>query len=65
VINEGAAVGCEFRDPKSITRKVNTLIESENLKDQFERRAYEYTRDKIWPNVAMQYINLFYETLGL
>ena len=65
VINEGAAVGCEFRDPESIARNVNTLIESETLKDGYERQAYEYTRDKIWPNVAMMYINEFYKALGM
>jgi glycosyltransferase involved in cell wall biosynthesis len=65
VINEGAAVGCEFRDPESIARCVNTLIQSDKLKDRYERQAYEYTRDKIWPSVAMRYINEFYKTLGM
>jgi glycosyltransferase involved in cell wall biosynthesis len=65
VINDGAAVGCEFRDPESIAREVNILIDSEKLKDQYERQAYDYTRDKIWSNVAMGYINEFYKTLGM
>ena len=65
VINDGAAVGCEFRDPNSIAREVTALIDSEKLKNQYERQAYEYTRDKIWPNVAMRYINEFYKTLGM
>jgi glycosyltransferase involved in cell wall biosynthesis/CBS domain-containing protein len=65
VINEGAAVGCKFRDPSSIARNIKDLIDSENLKDHYERQAYQYTRDKIWPNVAMRYINEFYKTLGM
>jgi len=65
VIKEGAAAGCELRDPESIARTVNTFIESPRLKDQYERQAYRYTRDKIWPNVAMTYINEFYKTLGM
>jgi glycosyltransferase involved in cell wall biosynthesis/predicted transcriptional regulator len=65
VINEGAAVGCEFKDPISITECVKRFIELEDIKEQYEQQAYEYTRDKIWPNVAMRYINEFYKTLGL
>ena len=65
VIDEGAALGCEFKDPESIADKVNYLIEVEEMKEQCERLAYEYTRDKIWPNVAMKYINEYYKTLGL
>jgi len=65
VINDGAAVGCEFRDPESVAIEVNKLIDSESLKDQYERKAYEYSRDKIWPTVAMRYINEFYKTLGM
>lgn len=65
VIKEGAALRCEFRDPESIAGKVKTLIQSESLKDRCERRAYEYTRDKIWPNIAMKYINEVYKSLGM
>jgi len=65
VIKEGAALRCEFRDPESIAGKVKTLIRSESLKDRYERRAYEYTRDKIWPNIAMKYINEVYKSLGM
>ena len=65
VVKEGAALSCEFRDPASIAVNVNDLINSEEMKDQYEHMAYEYTRDKIWPNVAMKYINEFYKTLGL
>ncbi len=65
VIDEGAAVECMFRDPESIASNVNNLIESETLKDKYERHAYAYTRDKIWPNVAMSYINEFYKALGM
>ncbi len=65
VINDGAAIRCDFRDPESIAREVNNLIDSKKLKDHYERQAYKYTRDKIWPNVAMSYINEFYKTLGM
>ena len=65
VIKEGAAIECELRDPRSIAECVNTFIESESIRNGYERRAYEYTRDKIWPNIAMKYINEFYKILGM
>ena len=65
VIEEGAALGCGFRDPESIAGTVKTLMDAPKIKDRYERQAYRYTRDKIWPNVAMTYINEFYKTLGM
>jgi CBS domain-containing protein/glycosyltransferase involved in cell wall biosynthesis len=65
VIAQGAALDCEFRDPDSITWSVNTLLSSKQLLSNFEKRAYEYSRDMIWPNVAMKYVNLFYESIGM
>jgi CBS domain-containing protein/glycosyltransferase involved in cell wall biosynthesis len=65
VISDGCALECGFRDPGSITECVQTLLKYGDVLGKFERRAYRYSRDMIWPNVAMQYVNLFYETLGL
>jgi glycosyltransferase involved in cell wall biosynthesis len=65
VIAQGAALDCEFKDPESIAWNVRALIESEQLMTLFERRAYEYSREMIWPNVAMHYVNLFYESIGI
>lgn len=65
VMSQGACVGCEFRDPHSIAENVKNLLQYEKTRESYERRAYEYSRDMIWPNVGMRYVNLFYETLGL
>jgi glycosyltransferase involved in cell wall biosynthesis len=65
VIAQGAAFDCQFKDPESITWSVNALLTSKQLHDNFQRRAYAYTRDMIWPNVAMKYVNLFYESIGI
>jgi glycosyltransferase involved in cell wall biosynthesis len=65
VISEGCAWKCEFRDPSSITDNVRTLLRYDDLHRRLEEKAYRYSRDMIWPNVAMQYANLFYETLGM
>ena len=65
VIFDGCAMGCEFRDPSSIAECVVTLLRHDDIHGKLEDRAYEYSRDMIWPNVAMKYVNLFYKTLGL
>jgi glycosyltransferase involved in cell wall biosynthesis/CBS domain-containing protein len=65
VISHGAAMSCRFKDPESIAECVNNLIRYDQLRNDYEARAYEYSRDMIWPNVAMKYVNLFYETIGL
>jgi hypothetical protein len=56
---------CDFKDPGSIAESVSNLLQFNDVHDKIERRAYQYSRDMIWPNVAMQYVNLFYKTLEL
>jgi len=65
VINQGAAMRCDFKDPDSISRAVENLIDYEHVRTGFEERAYSYSRDMIWPNVAMRYVNIFYHNIGL
>lgn len=65
VMSEGAAMRCEFRDPESIADSVINLLQFGDVHDKIERRAYQYSREMIWPNVGMRYVNLFYQTLGL
>jgi glycosyltransferase involved in cell wall biosynthesis/CBS domain-containing protein len=65
VMSEGAAMRCEFRAPESIADSVINLLQFGNVHDKLERRAYQYSREMIWPNVGMRHINLFYKTLDL
>jgi glycosyltransferase involved in cell wall biosynthesis/predicted transcriptional regulator len=65
VISYGAALECEFKDPNSIAKSVDTLLKDDQIQQRFGKRAYEYSRAMIWPNVAMSYVNLFYHALGL
>jgi len=65
VVSEGGAIRCKFRDPDSISRCVIRLLRFDNVREGFEKKSYEYSRDMIWPNVAMRYANLFYQALGL
>jgi len=65
VISEECALECEFRNPDSITDCIRGLLQSDITLKRFEEKAYEYSRGMIWPNVAMTYVNLFYEALGM
>lgn len=65
VISQGAAVKCDFRNPDSIASCVTNFIRSKESRNIYEERAYEYSREMIWPNIAMRYVNLFYESLGM
>jgi glycosyltransferase involved in cell wall biosynthesis len=65
VISEDCAVECDFRAPGSIAESVMTMLRDDKVHKGYEERAYDYSRGMIWPNVAMKYLNLFYETLGL
>jgi glycosyltransferase involved in cell wall biosynthesis/CBS domain-containing protein len=64
-ISSGAALECAFKDPQSIAERVNLLLGDHQIHRRLSRMAYEYSRRMIWPNVAMSYVNTFYETLGL
>jgi len=64
-ISNGAALGCVFKDPNSIAGCVNTLLRDKQVHDRLSRMAYEYSRSMIWPSVAMRYVNVFYQALGL
>ena len=65
IIAEGAALDCKFKDSDSITWNVNSLLSTKQLQQDFEKRAYAYSREMIWPNVAMAYANLFLESIGV
>jgi len=64
-ISNGAALECEFKDSDSIAGCVNTLLKDNQIHQRMSRKAYEYSRAMIWPNVAMSYVNVFYHALGL
>lgn len=63
-ITNGAALECEFKDSNSIAESVNMLLKDKQVHVRCSKRAYEYSRAMIWPNVAMSYVNVFYQALG-
>jgi glycosyltransferase involved in cell wall biosynthesis len=65
VLFEGVAMGCEFKNPGSIAESVTTLLKDERSLNKYRVRAYDYSRQMIWPTIAMKYVNLSYNALGL
>jgi glycosyltransferase involved in cell wall biosynthesis len=65
IIDQGAALRCDFKDPHSIAECVNRFVKDDAMRISYERKAYEISRGMIWPSVAMRYINEFYKDLGL
>jgi CBS domain-containing protein len=64
VIFEGSAMECEFKNANSVADCVMMLLRDRKIRQKFEKKAYEYSRNMIWPNVAMKYVNLFYHAVG-
>jgi hypothetical protein len=54
---------CDFKNPDSISLAVEDMIENDYMRNILGERAYAYSRDMIWPNVAMNYVNVFYKNL--
>jgi glycosyltransferase involved in cell wall biosynthesis len=65
VMTEGCAMECKFKDPESITNCIKILLTNEDMKVDFEEKAYSYSRNMIWAKIAMEHINLFYKALGI
>ncbi len=55
--NRGRLV--EFGDVRGLQQALLELIENEPLRHQMRKRAYEFGRQMIWPEVGKQYLALF------
>lgn len=55
--NRGRLV--EFGDVEGLRQALLELIENEALRHQMRKRAYEFGRQMIWPEVGKQYLVLF------
>jgi glycosyltransferase involved in cell wall biosynthesis len=63
VLDEGRGLLCKFRNSQSITNSIRQLLENPELKTRMEKRAYEYSRNMTWPQVASSYVSLFKELM--
>ncbi len=63
VLSHGRGLFCEFRNSDSITDRVKTLLEDEELRKSMEKKAYRYCRSFTWPNVARKYADIFEQAI--
>ncbi|MCD6377355.1 MAG: glycosyltransferase family 4 protein [Planctomycetes bacterium] len=48
-----------FRDPDAIAKNVLELLSDDLQRDAMRKRAYQYSRQMVWKEVAKQYIDVF------
>lgn len=56
---DGRGLLCKFRNPVSITECIDRLLEDQEQRLNFERKAYDYSRSFTWSKVAAKYVKLF------
>lgn len=59
LLAEGRGVLVPFRDSGAIAARVIELLEHETKRHAMRKRAYEFGRQMVWPNVARQYADVF------
>jgi glycosyltransferase involved in cell wall biosynthesis len=61
VLAECRGLLAEFRDPNSLTRCANMLLDDVGLRRRLERNALEYGQHMSWPVVGARYADLFWK----
>jgi glycosyltransferase involved in cell wall biosynthesis len=61
IISEGYAMRCDFNDSYSIAFCVLELLKNTTLRKRLEKKAYFYSKDKGWSNIAIRYADLLNE----
>jgi glycosyltransferase involved in cell wall biosynthesis len=61
IISEGYAMRCDFKDSYSIAICVLKLLKNTTLRKRLEKKAYFYSKDKGWSNIAIRYTDLLNE----
>ena len=59
VLADGRGIFCEFKNSASIARAINKLLDDRRLKAIIEKKAYVYSRNFTWYEVAKRYAQLF------
>ncbi len=55
----------DFQNPDSFRDAILTLLDNPSMRKEMEKKAYFYTRYMTWPNVAIQYCDLFKKYMNL
>ncbi len=59
VLSHNRGVLVPFRNSKVMAQKIIYYWKHPNQREEIEKNAYQYGRLMTWPNVALQYFNLF------
>jgi len=59
IINDERGLLAEFKNPDSFKNAILQLLDNQELRKEMEKNTYYYTRHMTWPNVAIQYCDLF------
>lgn len=59
MLADGRGVLVPFADSEAIARAVVDLLENEAKRHAMRKRAYLFTRDMVWPQVARRYLKAF------
>ncbi len=55
----------EFKNPKSFSKAIDTILSDKELKNRLEKKAYSYSRLMTWSNIASRYLNIFNKVVKL
>lgn len=63
VLDDGRGVLVPFRDPRAIGDAVTRILGDPGLKQQLERRSYEYGKEMAWPAIGRRVLALMRDVL--
>ncbi len=63
ILKDGKGVIIPFKDSESIANEVIKLLDNELERHNMRKKAYLFSRDMIWKNVARKYIEIFAEVV--
>ncbi len=63
VLDEGRGILVDFKNSSQIYKAIDFLFSHPGEKGEIEKRAYEYGQEMIWEEVAMKYVELFFDIL--
>ena len=55
----------DFKNPSLFSKAIIKLLSNPTLRNKMKKNAYEYTRQMIWPNVALEYLRVFNKVIKL
>ncbi|MFW9998716.1 MAG: glycosyltransferase family 4 protein [Candidatus Hodarchaeota archaeon] len=63
ILDDGKGIIVPFQDPESIADQIINLLNNETERHLMRKKAYLYSRDMVWKEVARNYIKIFAEVV--